>query len=101
MKKEPKAKQPKIKKEPKAKQPTDSSYHLAVKFNNLTFEFDTNDLFASFRQIPTPLLKSKVVVAVTDTDGKKGERSLLGPMARSLFRNDTALRILFKRLLLK
>lgn len=83
------------------KEPKDGQYHLVVEFNNQVFEFNTDDLFASFRTIEKPFLKSKVVVTVEDSEGKKAERSLLGHMARSLFINDTALRILFKRLILK
>lgn len=76
-------------------------YKMTVSFNGQVFEFVTDNLFASFRTIEKPFLKSKVVVTVEDSEGKKAERSLLGHMARSLFINDTALRILFKRLILK
>lgn len=96
-------KEPKVKKtkEPKVKK-ANTQFHLMVKFNAQVFEFDTDDLFKAFREIPKPyVLKTKVVVTATDSEGKKAEKALLGSMARALFRNDTALRVLIKRLLFK
>lgn len=76
-------------------------YHLTVKFNSQLFEFDTDDLFKSFREIPKPFLKTKLNFAATNSEGKKAEKAFIGPMARALFINDTALRVLIKRLLFK
>lgn len=79
----------------------EGEYHLTVTFNGETFDFYTDDIFVSFRSIPVPFLKSRVVITVTTKEGKKAERILIGTMARNLFRNDTALKILIKRLILK
>lgn len=61
-------------------------YKLLLKFNDQTFEIETDDLATSFTEVKPLILKTRIQIEV-EKNGKKFNRIVFVPKGRMLFNN--------------
>lgn len=80
--------------------PEKKKYHLSMKFNDNTYECDTDDLASAIMAFKPIFLKTKVIFRV-EKDGKVCERLVFLFRAKQIFRNKLSLDIFINKLIFK
>lgn len=75
-------------------------YHLSMKFNDNTYECDTDDLASAIMNFKPIFLKTKVLFRVVKDD-KVCERLVFLFRAKQIFRNKLSLNIFINKLIFK
>jgi hypothetical protein len=90
-----KAVKPKPKKEVKT---TETKYHVVINLNDQVFELDTNDVASAIMSVAPQFLKTKLIINVTNDEGRHAERVLYLQRGKLLFTNRYALEALVRNL---
>lgn len=89
-----------VKKAVKKVQPP-KKYHVVMKFNGVTHEFETDDLRESILNVRPIFLKTKILMTITLPDGRKCEKQLFVLKGKMLFRNEMFLQTFIRFLIFK
>lgn len=83
------------KKEEKTEQ---KKYHVVVKLNDQVFEMDTDNVQEAIQSVAPEFLKTKLIINVTNDDGRQAERVLYLQKGKVLFTNRYAMEALARNL---
>ena len=83
------------KKEVKTEQ---AKYHVVINLNDQVFEIDTNDVQEAIMSVAPQFLKTKLIINVTNDEGRHAERVLYLQRGKLLFTNRYALEALVRNL---
>jgi len=76
-------------------------YNVKMKVNGEEFECDTQDIKACILSHAPRFVKTKVMITITNSSGKKCEKMLFVMKAKMLFRNKTYLNFFVNHLIFK
>lgn len=76
-------------------------YNLKLKVNGEEFECETQDLKESILSFAPRFVKTKVMITITNSSGKKCEKMLFVLKAKMLFRNKTYMNFFLNHLIFK
>lgn len=78
-----------------------SGYHVVLEFNGQTHNLFSDDIESAILSVKPLFLKTKLVINITNSEGKTCAKTFFVFPGRQLFRNKTFMKLFLNRLIFK